>query len=110
MYPNWAITVLNNQARMAFMLPEGPDLCIQYIATLFDFSVIDTPDQATDRKAARLAGVKARKEDNRICESVQRARRATAVASQFFNTFWDKPHYVLTQMLLRLYLASDGDK
>jgi choline monooxygenase len=110
MYPNWVITVLGNQARMSFMLPEGPDLCIQYIATFFDVSVFDAPERAADRKAARLAGVKAREEDNGICESIQRARRSPAVASQFFNSFWDKPHYVLTQMLLRLYLADHGER
>ena len=47
--------------------------------------------------------MKARAEDNAICESVQRARRSPAFESQFFNPFWDKPHYVLTQMFLRLY-------
>lgn len=103
MYPNWAITVLGNQARMSFFLPETVDLCTQFIATYFDESVIAASEQADDRKASWRAGVKARAEDNRICESIQRARQSPAVASQFFNTFWDRPHYVMTQMFARRY-------
>jgi len=103
MYPNWAITVLADQARIAFMLPEGPELCQQSIATFFDQSIAATPEHAAARYRASSGGVKARAEDNAVCESVQRARRSPAFESQFFNPFWDKPHYVLTQMFLRLY-------
>jgi hypothetical protein len=85
------------------MLPEGPESCRQSIATFFDESIAATPEHAAARHRASSAGVKARLEDNAICESVQRARRSPAFESQFFNTFWDRPHYVLTQMFLRLY-------
>jgi phenylpropionate dioxygenase-like ring-hydroxylating dioxygenase large terminal subunit len=103
MYPNWVITVLADQARVTFMLPEGPELCQQTIATLFDESIAATPADTAARRRAWSAGIKARAEDNAICESVQRARCSPACDSQFFNPFWDTPHYVLTQMFLRLY-------
>lgn len=102
-YPNWVVTVLADQARIAFMLPEGPELCRQSIATFFDESIAATAEHAAARRRATEGGVKARLEDNAICESVQRARRSPACESQFFNPFWDTPHYVLTQMFLRLY-------
>jgi choline monooxygenase len=105
MYPNWVVTVLGDHARMTFMLPDGPELCTQYVATFFDQSVASTEETAGDRQTAWRLGVKARAEDNKICESIQRARRSPAFNSQFFNTFWDTPHYVLTRMLLRLYLG-----
>ena len=102
--------MLHNQARIAFMLPEGPESCTQYIATFFDESVAGTAEQAEDRKASWQAGVKARVEDNLICESIQRARHSPAVETQFFNTFWDTPHWVLTQMFARRYReACPGD-
>jgi choline monooxygenase len=104
MYPNWVVTVLGDHARIAFMLPDGPELCTQYVATFFDQSVAAAKETTKDRQAALRLGVQARAEDNKICESIQRARRSPAINSQFFNTFWDTPHYVLTQMLLRLYL------
>jgi choline monooxygenase len=105
MYPNWVVTILGDHARIAFMLPEGPELCTQFVATFFDQSVASAPQTAKDRQAALRLGVQARAEDNKICESIQRARRSPAIHSQFFNTFWDTPHYVLTQMFLRLYLG-----
>src|SRR5262249_15629875 len=91
------------QARITFMLPDGPELCRQSIATYFDELIATTPADAAARHRACIGGVKARVEDNTICESVQRARRSPACDSQFFNPFWDTPHYVLTQMFLRLY-------
>jgi choline monooxygenase len=104
-YPNWVVTVLGDHARISFMLPDGPDLCTQYVATFFDQSVVSTEESARDREAAWRLGVQARAEDNKICESIQRARRSPAINSQFFNSFWDTPHYVLTQMFLQLYLG-----
>jgi choline monooxygenase len=104
-YPNWVVTILGDHARIAFMLPEGPELCTQFVATFFDQSVAGTKETLKDRQVAMRLGVQARAEDNKICESIQRARRSPAIPSQFFNTFWDTPHYVLTQMFLRLYLG-----
>ena len=102
MYPNWVITMLHNQARIAFMLPEGPECCTQFIANFFDESAA-APELAEDRRTSWRAGVKARTEDNLVCESIQRARHSPGVQTQFFNTFWDTPHWVLTRMFARRY-------
>ena len=57
-------------------------------------------DKRKDRQRALRAGIRARKEDNRICESVQRARRSPAVNSQFYSPFWDAMHYTLSNLIL----------
>ena len=99
-YPNWAVTWLNHYARMAFWLPQGPQACTQKIATYYQADQAVDPSLADDRRRAARGGVIAREEDNRICESIQRARRSRALESQFYCPFWDRPHYALTNQLL----------
>ncbi len=99
-YSNWVITVLGNAARIALFLPEGPEEGEQRLLTLFDRDGASDPALLADRKASQRAGIQARKEDNYICESVQRARHSPSVSSQFYSPFWDAMHYTLTNLIL----------
>jgi len=108
-YPNWVITVLGNAARIALFLPSGPEEGQQRLMTLFDRDGATDPALAEDRKASMRAGLQARKEDNYICESVQRARHSPGVTSQFYSPFWDAMHYTMTnQILTRLEASEHG--
>ena len=99
-YPNWVTTVLGDTARIALFLPNGPEEGTQVVATFFDQDGATDPAFLKDRQRALRAGILARKEDNRICESVQRARRSPAVNSQFYSPFWDAMHYTLSNLIL----------
>jgi len=106
-FPNWAITVLNNFARMSFWHPVSAGYCEQQIATYFVAEEASDPSLAAERAHAARGGVIAREEDNLICESIQRARRSRAAAANFYSPFWDKPHYALNNLLLDKILAGD---
>lgn len=99
-YPNWVTTMLGDTARIAIFLPDGPERGTQVVATFFDRDGAVDPALLKDRQRALRAGILAREEDNRICESVQRARRSPAVESQFYSPFWDAMHYTLSNLIL----------
>ena len=99
-YPNWVTTMLGDTARIAIFLPDGPERGTQVVATFFDREGAADPAYLKDRQRALRAGILAREEDNRICESVQRARRSPAVDSQFYSPFWDAMHHTLSNLIL----------
>jgi phenylpropionate dioxygenase-like ring-hydroxylating dioxygenase large terminal subunit len=99
-FPNWVITLLGDCARMALFLPDGPESGTQMVATFFDCDGATSPIYAEDRERSARQGVIAREEDNRICESIQRARHSPAVDSQFYSPFWDAMHYTLSNLIL----------
>ena len=66
----------------------------------FDRDGATDPAHLKDRQRALRAGLLARREDNRICESVQRARRSPAVDRQFYSPFRDAMHYTLSNLIL----------
>jgi len=107
-YPNWVTTVLQDAARIAFFLPEGPETGTQWVATFFDRDGASDPALLGDRKQSQRAGLKARMEDNRICESIQRARHSPAVESQFYSPFWDAMHHTMTNLILDNLERSEG--
>ena len=107
-YPNWVTTVLGDAARIAFFLPEGPETGTQWVATMFDRDGASDPALLGDRKQSAKAGIKARVEDNRICESIQRARHSPAVDSQFYAPFWDAMHYTMNNLILDNLERSEG--
>ena len=100
-YPNWALTVLNQFARITINQPVAVDRCEQSIVTYFDGDQATDPDpeMVVHRNRAANGGVVAREEDNAIAESIQRARQSPAFDSHPYSTFWDRPHYALTNLL-----------
>ena len=70
------------------------------VATMFDQDGAHTPELARDRNQSARKGIIARKEDNLICESIQRARHSPAVDSQFYSPFWDAMHYTLNNLIM----------
>ncbi|MEM7292690.1 MAG: SRPBCC family protein [Pseudomonadota bacterium] len=99
-FPNWVTTVLGNAARIALFLPEGPESGTQVVATMFDESAASDPAMLGERLQSVKSGLLARHEDNRICESIQRARHSPAINSQFYSPFWDAMHYTLSNLVL----------
>ena len=111
MYPNWAITVLNQYARMTLFLPEKVDRCTEMIATYYRGDSAVDPALFDARKVAARGGVIAREEDNIICESIQRARCSPAFDTHPYSPFWDKPHYLLSNLITeKLERALDSVK
>ena len=100
MFPNWVTTVLGNVARIAFFLPDGPESGTQHLATFFDVDAADKDAFVKERERSVRVGVIAREEDNRICESIQRARHSPALNAQFYSPFWDAMHYTLSNLVL----------
>ena len=70
------------------------------VATFFDRDGATDPAYLEGQAASLASGYSGPKEDNRICESVQRARRSPAVNSQFYSPFWDAMHYTLSNLIL----------
>lgn len=99
-FPNWVTTVLGDAARVSIFLPTGPESGQQMVATMFDREGASDADLVTDRIQSARAGIVARNEDNKICESIQRARHSPALASQFYSPFWDAMHYTLSNLIL----------
>ena len=99
-FPNWVTTVLGDTARISLFLPDSPASGTQMVATFFDQDGAHDPQLLTDREQAGKAGIIARKEDNYICESIQRARQSPALNSQFYCPFWDAMHYTLSNLIL----------
>ena len=99
-FPNWVTTMLGDAARISIFLPDGPELGMQKVATFFHKSGSRDPALSKDREHAMKMGILARKEDNQICESVQRARHSPVAKSQFYNPFWDAMHYTLNNLIL----------
>ena len=100
MFPNWVITVLADAARIAFFLPDGPESGTQHLATFFDADAAGDNALLKERERSVRVGVIAREEDNRICESIQRARHSPAINDQFYSPFWDAMHYTLSNLIL----------
>jgi hypothetical protein len=99
-FPNWVTTVLGDAARISIFLPQGPEHGTQIVATLFDKDGATDSALADERKQSAHKGILARKEDNIICESIQRARHSSAFNSQFYSPFWDAMHYTLSNLVL----------
>lgn len=99
-FPNWVVTLLGDCVRVALFLPDGPQSGTQMLATFFDRDAATGVMHAKDRERSARMGVIAREEDNRICESIQRARHSPAVNSQFYSPFWDAMHYTLSNLIL----------
>ena len=99
-FPNWVTTVLADTARISIFLPHGPGAGTQVVATIFHRDGARDPALARDRMQAAKKGILARREDNAICESIQRARQTTAFDSQFYSPFWDSMHYTLSNLIL----------
>ena len=112
MFPNWALTVLNQYARITINQPVAVDRCEQSIVTYFDSDQATDPDPdlVVHRNRAARGGVVAREEDNAIVESVQRARQSPAFDSHFYSTFWDRPHYALTNLLADRIEAAQANR
>ena len=108
-FPNWVTTVLGDTARISIFLPEGPETGTQMVATFFDHDGATNPDLAGYRVQSAKQGIVARVEDNRICESVQRARHSPAVESQFYSPFWDAMHYTLSNLVLDRLEEAESD-
>ena len=99
-FPNWAVTVIHNCARIALFLPHEVGRGAQRLATFFDVDAAGRASLLEERKRSEHQGISARKEDNAICESIQRARRSPAVSAQFYSPFWDNMHYTLSNLVL----------
>ena len=98
--------MLNQYARMTIFLPTEVDRCVELIATFYRGDFASEKEFLDARHIASKGGVIARKEDNAICESVQRTRSSLAFNSYPYNTFWDRPHYVFTNMVTDILMAS----
>ena len=99
-FPNWVTTVLGDAARLSIFLPTGPGQGTQWVATFFDRDGAYDSELVVDRMQSARKGIQARKEDNLICESIQRARQSPAVNTQYYSPFWDAMHYTLTNLIL----------
>jgi hypothetical protein len=52
------------------------------------------------RERSFEGSARARVEDDRVCEAVQRARRSPAHRSHFYSPYWDQMHYDFNKMVL----------
>ena len=98
--------MLNQYVRMTIYLPTNVDSCVELIATFYRGEFASEMEFLDARYTASKGGVFARKEDNAICESVQRTRSSLAFSDYPYNRFWDTPHYVFTNIVTDKLMAA----
>ncbi len=99
-YPNLCLLVFPTRIRIGILVPKSATNCEWLIASYF------SGDAATDeafrglREQSQAASLEAQREDDVICEAVQRARRSPAHRSFIYSPFWEAMHHDFNIMIL----------
>ena len=96
LYPNLVVSTGAEHMLVAMVLPLAPGCCEVSTAYFFEPSAAADPMVGTMRE---LYG-QAVREDTRVLEAVQKARRSPAFSSQFYSPAWDTLHHQMNQLIL----------
>jgi len=99
-YPNATFLVFPTHVRISVLVPEDAGNSQWLVASYYaDGSARDTAYKEMRQRSIGGA-TRARNEDDRVCEAVQRGRRSPAHHSHFYSPFWDQMHYDFNKMVL----------
>jgi phenylpropionate dioxygenase-like ring-hydroxylating dioxygenase large terminal subunit len=99
-YPNWALLVFPTHWRARILVPRDAEHSQWLIASYYDGGAARDPAYLAMRQKSIAGSIKARDEDDGVCELVQRARRSPAHRAHFYSPFWDRMHYDFNRMVL----------
>jgi choline monooxygenase len=99
-YPNATLLVFPTHLRVGILLPEDAGNSQWLIASYYADGSARNPLYRDMRERSLNASARARVEDDRVCELVQRARASPAHRSLFYSPFWDQMHHDFNIMVL----------
>jgi len=99
-YPNATLLVFPTHLRAGILVPENAGRSEWFIASYYADGSARNPLYQDMRERSINASARARVEDDRVCELVQRARASPAHRSLFYSPFWDQMHYDFNNMVL----------
>jgi choline monooxygenase len=99
-YPNATFLVFPTHVRISVLLPEDAGHSQWLIASYYGAGSARDPAYKEMRQRSIAATTRARIEDDRVCEAVQRARRSPAHHSHFYSPFWDQMHHDFNKIVL----------
>jgi choline monooxygenase len=99
-YPNATFLVFPTHVRISILLPEDAGNSQWLIASYYGEGSARDPAYKEMRERSIGATMRARIEDDHVCEAVQRARHSPAYRSHFYSPFWDQMHYDFNKMVL----------
>jgi choline monooxygenase len=99
-YPNATFLAFPTHVRISILVPEDVGNSKWLIASYYTDGSARDPAYQQARTRSFEASARARVEDDRVCEAVQRARRSPAYRSHFYSPYWDQMHYDFNQMVL----------
>jgi choline monooxygenase len=99
-YPNATFLFFPTHVRISILAPEDAGNSQWLIASYYADGSARDPAYKEMRQRSIDGSARARVEDDRVCEAVQRARRSPAYRSLFYSPFWDQMHYDFNKMVL----------
>jgi choline monooxygenase len=99
-YPNATLLAFPTHVRISILAPEDAGNSRWLIASYYAGGSARDPAYKEMRQRSIGGSTRARVEDDRVCEAVQRARRSPAYRSLFYSPFWDQMHYDFNNMVL----------
>ena len=99
-YPNATFLLFPTHVRISILAPEDAGNTQWLIASYYADGSARDPAYKEMRQRSIDGSARARVEDDRVCEAVQRARRSPAYRALFYSPFWDQMHYDFNKMVL----------
>jgi choline monooxygenase len=99
-YPNATLLVFPTHLRIGILIPVDAGSSEWLIASYYADGSARDPLYQDRRERSINASARARLEDDRVCELVQRARSSPAHRSLFYSPFWDQMHYDFNNKVL----------
>ena len=99
-YPNATFLAFPTHVRISILVPEDVGNSSWLIASYYSDGSARDPAYQQMRKRSFEGSARARVEDDRVCEAVQRARGSPAFRTHFYSPYWDQMHYDFNKMVL----------
>jgi choline monooxygenase len=99
-YPNCTFLAFPTHVRISILAPDDAANSRWLIGSYYAEGSAKDPAYQEMRQQSIDGSTRARNEDDRVCEAVQRARRSPAYRSFFYSPYWDQMHYDFNRMVL----------
>jgi choline monooxygenase len=99
-YPNATFLVFPTHVRISILAPQDAGNTQWLIASYYADGSAQDPGYKEMRQRSIEGSIRARVEDDRVCEAVQRARSSPAHRSLIYSPFWDQMHYDFNKIVL----------
>jgi hypothetical protein len=94
------VLVFPTRVRIGILVPRSAEKSEWLIASYFAGECAVSSAFRELREQSQAASLEAQREDDLICEAVQRARRSPAHRSFIHSPFWEEMHHDFNNMVL----------